>query len=71
MRMRIRFFFGFSQNIRMRIRNIVTLYAEFDTCALKGTVPRNGGRNEPMEQQVRPKIMFANPFFRLKSIILS
>jgi hypothetical protein len=32
----------------------------------KGTVSRDGSQDEPMEQKLRPKLMFGNPFFRLK-----
>jgi hypothetical protein len=34
--------------------------------SFKGTVSRDGGRDEPMEQQFRPRLMFVNPFFRLQ-----
>jgi hypothetical protein len=40
------------------------------TCKLsvpfKGTVSRDSGQDEPMEQ-FRPKLMFANPFFSFKN----
>jgi hypothetical protein len=37
---------------------------------LTGTVSRDGGRDETMMWQIRPKVMVATPFFDLKIAIL-